>query len=111
MRRARWEDYDSNPLFLAARLLVRLCNDENVIQAWVGVSSLPKRLDFMLASPCVTVRPMTEHVGPHGRFIRVIKCFVAAVHCRRRGDAGRVDKAFDSNPLFLGARLLCWPVQ
>ena len=29
-------------------------------------------------------RPMTEHVGPQGRFIRVIECFVAAVHCKLR---------------------------
>ena len=67
-------------MFLAARLLVRLCDDANAIQAWVGLSSLPKGLDFVLASPCVTVRPMTEHVRPHGRFIRIIKYYVAAVH-------------------------------
>ena len=65
MRRPDKGPSGPNPLFLAARLLVRLYDDANVIQAWVSLSSLSKGLDFVLASSCVTIRPMTEHVRPH----------------------------------------------
>ena len=37
-----------DPLFLAARLFVRLCDDANATQAWVGLRSLPEGLDFLL---------------------------------------------------------------
>ena len=48
MRRPDKGPSGPNPLFLAARLLVRLCDDANATQAWVGLRSLPEGLDFLL---------------------------------------------------------------